>query len=128
LPWTTTKASVNEESAIWQEAKRHMVKVGRVIINFLDKRYTEDGTEITPSDLQDASQGTVSVLTAAVAKERTFAPPKKPPPKEIRVQYLAKVRDIEKIESHLRRPGMGGSKVGRYTFDYFLKNEVRGDE
>jgi hypothetical protein len=128
LPWTTTKASVNEESAIWQEAMRHMVKVGRVIINFLDKRYTEEGTEISPSDMQDASQGSVSVLTAAVAKERTFTAPTKPPPKEVRIQYHAKVRDVEKIESHLRRPGMGGSEVGRYTFNYFLKNEVRGDE
>jgi Histidine kinase-, DNA gyrase B-, and HSP90-like ATPase len=128
LPWTTTKATVNEESAIWQEAKRHMVKVGRVITSFLDKRYTEGGTEFSPEDLQDASQGAVSVLTAAVAKERAFSPPKKPPPKEIRIQYYAKVRDIDKIENHLRRPGMGGSEVGRYTFDYFLKNEVQGDE
>src|SRR5205807_4780102 len=59
LPWTTTKSSVNEESAVWQAAKRHMVKVARVIIGFLDKRYTEDGTEITPADLQDASRGKV---------------------------------------------------------------------
>jgi hypothetical protein len=27
LPWTTTKASVNEDSAVWQEAKRHMTTV-----------------------------------------------------------------------------------------------------
>lgn len=52
LPWTTTKASVNEESAVWQEAKRHMVKVGRGVIAFLDKRYTETGTDITPADLR----------------------------------------------------------------------------
>lgn len=128
LPWTTTKSSVNEENIIWQEAKRHMVTVARTVIGFLDSRYTQDGTEITPADLHDAAHGKMDVLTAAVSKRRVFAPPTKPPPKEIRVQYYAKMRDIEKIGNHLRRPGMGGSEVGRYTFNYFLKNEVRGDE
>ena len=128
LPWTTTKASVNEESAVWQEAKRHMVKVGRVITGFLAKRYTGEGTEIAPAELQDASGGRVSVLAAAVAKQRTFKPPTKPGPKKIRIQYEAKVADVKRVETYLRRPGMGGSEVGRYTFDYFLKNEVRNSD
>jgi hypothetical protein len=67
LPWATTKSSVNEESAIWQEAKRRMVTVGRVITGFLDKRYTGEGTEMGSAELQDASRGRVSVLAAAVA-------------------------------------------------------------
>src|SRR3989344_6111994 len=81
LPWTTTKASVNEENAVWQEAKRHMITVGRVIVGFLDKRYTGDGTEIAPSELQAASGGRVSVLSAAVADAKAFKPPTKPSPK-----------------------------------------------
>jgi Histidine kinase-, DNA gyrase B-, and HSP90-like ATPase len=124
LPWTTTKASVNEESAIWQEAKRHMVKVGRLVVAFLDKRYTESGTEFTPADLQDAARGKVNVLTAAVAPARSFSPPSKPKKMTTKIQYNAAVEDIKKIETYLRRPGMGGSAVGRYTFRYFLKNEV----
>lgn len=128
LPWTTTKSSVNEENIIWQEAKRHMVTVARTVIGFLDSRYTQEGTEITPADLRDAAHGKVDVLTAAVAKQRAFSPPTKPPPKEIRVQYQAKVRDIEKIADYLHRPGMSGTEVGRYTFNYFLKNEAGGDE
>jgi hypothetical protein len=69
----------------------------------------------------------VGLLQAAVARERTFAVPKKPAPKEIRIQYSAKLSDIQKIANYLRRPGMGGSEVGRYTFNYFLKNEVGGE-
>ncbi len=128
LPWTTTKASVNEENAAWQEAKRHMVTVGRVITGFLDKRYTDEGTEIGPSELQDLSRGRVSVLSAAVANAREFKPPTKPKSRLTKIQYQAKVADVKKIESHLRRPGMGGSEVGRYTFAYFLKNEVKDVE
>jgi hypothetical protein len=124
LPWTTTKASVNEENLVWQEAKRHMVKVGRVVTTFLDKRYTEVGTEITPADLQDAARGRVNVLSAAVAPARTFTPPPKPKQNVVKIQYNAKVEDIKKIETYLRKPGIGGSEVGRYTFKYFLKNEV----
>ena len=127
LPWTTTKGAVNEENAVWQEAKRHMVKIGRVVIGFLDKRYTEDGTEVAPSELQEAAGSKVSVLVAAMAKERSFKPPKGGP-KSTKIQYNAKVADIKKIETHLRRPGMGGSEVGRYTFNYYLKNEVGGDD
>lgn len=124
LPWTTTKASVNEESAIWQEAKRHMVKTGRVVIGFLDKRYTDEGTEVAPTELHAASGKPVSVFSAAVATARVFSPPKAPVASTTKIQYQAKDADIRKIASYLRKPGMGGSAVGRYTFNHFLKNEV----
>lgn len=127
LPWTTTKGSVNEESAIWQQAKRHMVAVGRIMTSFLDKRYTNDGTEIPTADLREASGSGVSVLQAAVAKSRTFTPPTKPIPDTIRIQYDAKVSDIERISIYLKRPSWSGAQIGRYTFDYFLKNEVKGE-
>lgn len=127
LPWTTTKASINEESNIWQEAKRHMVTVGRVVIGFLDGRYTGDGTEFAPAELQRASGKGVSVFTAAVARPKTFQPPNASPPQTTKIQFLAKDSDIRKIASYLRKPGMGGSAVGRHTFEHFLKNEVGGD-
>ena len=46
LPWDTTKSGMNEDSEIWQLAKRRMVTVGRIITAFLDSRYTDEGTEI----------------------------------------------------------------------------------
>ncbi|WP_334265876.1 hypothetical protein [Bradyrhizobium symbiodeficiens] len=128
LPWTTTKASVNEDSTVWQEAKRRMTTVGRVVITFLDRRYTDDGTEVASADVQSASGAKVSVLKAAASEQRAFKPPTKPAPKEMRIQYSAKIADIKKIATYLRKPNMGGSEVGRYTFNYFLKNEVGEDE
>ncbi len=128
LPWTTTKAAVNEESAIWQEAKRHMVKAGRIVIGFLDKRYTDEGTEVAPAELHEASGRRVSIFTAAVATARSFSPPKAPAPATTQIQFKAKDTDIRKIASYLRKPGMGGSAVGRYTFIHFLKNEIGGDD
>lgn len=68
----------------------------------------------------------MNVLNAAVAQTRSFDPPK-PKKKDIRIQYNAKVEDVNRIENYLKRPGMGGSEIGRYTFKYFLKNEVGED-
>jgi hypothetical protein len=123
LPWTTTKASVNEENAVWQEAKRHMVLVGRVVTGFLDKIYSGEGTEVGRADIQESSGKPISIFTAAVAQPKTFKPPVKPAARTTKIQYDAKIAEIKKIESYLGQT-MGGSKVGRYTFDYFLENEV----
>jgi hypothetical protein len=79
LPWTTTKASVNEENVLWQEAKRYMVKVGHIIISFLDSRYSEEGAAagIAPSELQNVSGRGMSVLTAAVSTTRELNLPRR---------------------------------------------------
>lgn len=124
LPWTTTKSGINEDSAIWQEAKRHMTTVGRVVVSFLDGRYTDEGTEVASADLQEAAGSRVSVMSAAVSQKRAFDPPKRPPPQNMRIQYDVKVAEVKRIEEYLGRPGMGGAEVGRHTFHYFLRNEV----
>lgn len=128
LPWTTTKGSINEESSVWQEAKGHMVKVGRVITGFLDGRYTDEGTSVASADLQSVSGRSMSVLTAAVSAPKEFRPPKATPPSTMKIQYDARRADVRKIETFLRRPGMGGSEVGRYTFTHFLKNQIGEDK
>lgn len=128
LPWTTTKSAINEDSAIWQMAKREMASLGRSVVSFLDSRYTDEGTEIASKDLQEASgERRISVLSAAVAKPKLFSPPKAIESDIIRIQYDAHVRDIKSIAKHLKKPGMSGSDVGRHTFHYFLRNEV-GEE
>jgi hypothetical protein len=124
LPWTTTKSGINEDSSIWQEAKRQMSAIGRTVISFLDSRYNDEGTEIASPDLQIAAGTKTNVITAAVATRRSFEAPKAPPPENVKIQYSAKVVDVKRIETYLRRPGMGGSEVGRHTFHYFLRNEV----
>jgi hypothetical protein len=100
-----------------------MVAVGRTLTSFLDSRYTSEGTAFAPADLRDATGARISVLDAAVANERVFEPPKRVTPRTQKIVYDAKIADIRKIEGHLKKR-MGGSAVGRYTFDYYLKNEV----
>jgi len=125
LPWTTTKAGITTESMVWQTARRQMVAVARPIISYLDRRYTLEGTQLDPEQLQEASGSTVSVLAAAASERKTFSAPVMKKQAKKTIQYQAKLEDVERIERYLRRPGMGGSAVGRYTFNFFLENEVK---
>ena len=128
LPWTTTKASINEDSIAWQRAKREMVNTAKAIVNFLDRRYTETGTEVDSDELNEARGGSVSPLASSSAKPRKFKPPAPKKDPTTRIQYEAKVADVNRIGKYLRRPGMSGSEVGRYTLDFFLRNEVEDEE
>jgi hypothetical protein len=130
LPWATTKSSINEESLIWQDAKRRMADVGRQVTSFLDRRYGEGGTDISPAELNEVSGDDVSAFTAVASARRTFKVTSKKAqkaPEDTTVQYKAKITDVERIKSYLGTRTMSNGEVGRYTFDYFLKNEAGED-
>jgi hypothetical protein len=125
LPWTTTKAAINEDSDVWQQAKRKMAAIGRVVVSFLDSRYTDEGTEVASKELQAVSREPVSVLRASVAQKRVFEAPKaRPVQTTTRIQYDAEIDQVKAVARYLKRPSMSGSDVGRYTFSYFVRNEV----
>lgn len=124
LPWTTTKASVNQESLVWQEAKRRMASVARSLITFLDRRYADDSAQLTHEDLAAGSGNRVNALDAVSGPRRTFQVPPRPPASDTSIQYRVQIIDVDKICTHLGRRGMSNSEVGRYTFNYYLKNEA----
>lgn len=124
LPWDTTKSRINEDSEVWQEAKRLMVSVGRTVTSFLDGRYTDEGTDIAQKELTEVAKERVDAMNASIAKKSHFTLPKRPVKKTMRIQYEAKIKQVVSISEYLGRPGMSGSDVGRHTFHFFLRNEV----
>lgn len=128
LPWTTTKSAINRESDVWQEARKRMVVVGKQVTSVLDRRYTNDGTSLTKSDVSALGGRQTTALKASVTKPRTFETRRLAEPEAIRIQYDAQVKQIDAIRAYLRRRTMSGSDVGRHTFQYFLKNRVGYDE
>lgn len=124
LPWNTTKSGINEDSELWQLAKRQMATVGRRVVSFLDGRYTEEGTEVTASELKEFAGSAQSVIAAAVAPKSSFQSATKPRLETIKIQYSAKVEDVRKIGEHIGRRNISGSDAGKYTFDFYLRNEV----
>ena len=103
-----------------------MAAIGREIISFLDRRYKEEGTEVAPQEIADASGVSTSVLDASISANKTFTAPVARPPPEVTIQYPALKIDVEKIATHLGRRNMSAREVGKYTFDFFLKNEAKG--
>ena len=128
LPWDTTKSGINEDSEIWQQAKRMMVLVGKSVISFLDSRYTDEGTEVAQADLEKITKERVDSMKASTEQRRAFQPPTISKQRTtMRIQYDAKINQVESIAKYLSKPGMTGSDVGRHTFHYFLQNEA-GEE
>jgi hypothetical protein len=124
LPWTTTKSSINQESAVWQHALRVMGAVGKQITSYLDARYSDDGTEITTDELATVAGKPESALRAVSTGTRTFSY-KKAKKDTTSVQFAVKIAQINEIRNYLGRRSMSNGEVGRHTFDYFLDNVVR---
>ena len=128
LPWTTTKTGLNEESRVWQAAKRVMVVVGKQVTSYLDQRYSSDGTEVSIDDVKEAAGAAVSVLASSTASKKQFSKPAKVAPDTVKIQYDALSDQVSAIAKYLRRSSMSGAEVGRYTFEYFYRNKVGTDE
>jgi hypothetical protein len=124
LPWTTTKTHINEESLVWQNARRRMSAIGRSVISFLDKRYTDDGTEVPPESLKEIAGKEVRLFASVSEIPKSFAAVQEKPSESVVIRYTAKRTEVGKIKQYVGRRSMTNPQVGRYTFDYFLKNEV----
>jgi hypothetical protein len=124
LPWTTTKSSINAESAVWQQALRVMFNVGRQITSFLDKRYTDDGTEISTQELTQVAGKTASAFFKPVQATASFKPVRQKPT-TTSIQIRVSATELDEVRAYLGRRTMANTEVGRYVFDYFLNEVVR---
>jgi hypothetical protein len=126
LPWTTTKRELNKETKIYQYVRDKMAIAARPVISFLNRKYPSDLDE-EPIE-REISKATTSVSLGELASRTptVFRPPtpvKIPVKTTKKIQYDAEISDLEKIRKHLRKPYMAFSEIGRYTFDFFLRQE-----
>lgn len=124
LPWTTTKRGLNRESPIYQEALREMVSISKPILTFLSKMYPSEFEE-SPVERELVKRVERADLTDVASKsDAPFqSKPGKASKSTVKVQYDAEKSELEQIKKHLRDPKIGASKIGRLTFDYYLKVE-----
>jgi hypothetical protein len=125
LPWTTTKRGLNRESPVFQSARTEMVVLARPIISFLNDMYRGQLVE------EPVERAMAERVTTANVRELAL---KKPGPARIerpvavqhttaRVQYDAQLADLERVRRSLRKPKWSPNKLGRYTFEHYLKTE-----
>jgi hypothetical protein len=129
LPWSTTKSAINQESLLWQHAKRKMATLSREITNFLDRRYSEAGTVTTPAQLRDAAGirrklSLFATIGMTSSKFRTPAQEAKPKKQYATISYKVRRSDVDLVKRYVGKKGMTNPEVGEYTFRYFLKNEI----
>lgn len=126
LPWTTTKRSVNGESAVYRKAISRMAVLARPILTFCSRKYPSDEDQ-EPIEREIAKQMVPTTFARLVRKASSAfgveAPDQKVKKSTVRVQYEAKIVDIKKIRKHLRKPHIGAAKIGEHAFDYFLRQE-----
>jgi hypothetical protein len=104
-----------------------MVTLAKPVIKFLDSRYSNEGTDVEPTKVARVSGEKSNVFATAVSPRRIFTVSKEQPPKDVKVQYMAKRQELDKVRKHFSRSNMSASEIGRKTFDFFLRNEVSGE-
>ena len=125
LPWTTTKRSLNREAAVFLRVRDRMATVARPVYSFLDSLY-QSKTDVTPEQRKVmTSLGQADLGNVALSTNSTFGVKQSPRKAKTtqRVQYDAEISDLEQVRQRLRLPSMPATDIGRYTFDYFLKQE-----
>jgi hypothetical protein len=125
LPWTTTKRGVNRESAVYRKAISRMAVLSRPILSFCNRKYGPDvdqepiereiAKQMKPTTIAQLIHGKGSAFEVEATKKNAVKT-------TVKIQYTAKIADVDKVKRHLRTPRMGASKVGEHTFD-FLRQE-----
>jgi|GEM_PF-186348 len=125
MPWTTTKRSLNRESAIYLRTRGKMALAARPVLAFMRSKYSAD-YDTAPVE-RELARNTVGATPAQLATAKTVqfeviktAPPPNP---TTRVQYYALNSDLEKIRKHLNKSRMSAVAIGEHTLNYFMEQE-----
>lgn len=126
LPWTTTKQDILQESDVYQKALVEMQIQARPVLNFLNRLYpTEQEPEglIERDILEEASEISIDKMEKKQAAFIYETESKKKQDQEVLIKYKKPFEQVEKVRKHLGKRRMSSSRVGAYTFEYFLKQE-----
>ena len=124
LPWNTTKRGLNQESLVFQRARTRMAIVGRPVLSFLDNMYSSKETEREPQ--REVAEGIqrVDIRELTTQPGVVFKADSKPPGEiTTRVQYDAKESELKRARKALGKYSWSARKIGRYTFEHYLKTE-----
>jgi hypothetical protein len=126
LPWTTTKRGLNRESAAYINARNRMKGVAKPILSFLDRMYKNEVPEEIAEREIAADVKSVSLSSIASKPQTQFKVDYthvRTPKTTVRVQYDAEMSALDRIRKKLNKSSLGAGKVGKFTFDYYLKTE-----
>jgi hypothetical protein len=124
LPWTTMKRGLNRESLVFQRSRTRMANVMRPILRFLDNMYTDKEMERVPQRQLAEQVKFVDVRSLSASQPAIFTTESTAASAQtIRVQYDAYISDIDRIKKALRKSRWSAAKIGKFTFEHYLKTE-----
>ena len=125
LPWTTTKRDVDESSPLYRRAVTEMKKATQPWIEYTNQRKT---------DLEKAKErehAANSVSFFDIKENSTFKVPTtsdKPHIPMANINYQKPRNEVKKAAKVLGNTNMSYRGVGEKTFEYFMENEVEGED
>lgn len=124
LPWTTTKRGLNQESLVFQRTRTRMAAIARPVLKFLDDMYSSEERERQPQRQVASSVKPQDVRVLTTRSQSRFEARVQPiGDHSVRVQYDAKERELELVRKTVGRRSWSAAKIGRYTFEHFIKTE-----
>jgi len=125
LPWTTTKRDLNHESNVYIVARAKMGAVARSILSFLDSMYVGEEQEHDHEReiANRVGQADVSKLKQSQQDQLFEIHKERPIKKTTSVQYTVDKKNIQLVRKHIGRPSWSNSKVGKFTFDFYIESE-----
>jgi len=124
LPWTTTKRGINQESSVFQRTRTRMAIIARPVLRFLDDMYSSEEMEREPQRQVAAAIRRLDIRSLTAQDQVVFSANARPPgEKSVRVQYNAKQSELNRIKKSLGKSSWPATRLGRYTFDYYIKKE-----
>jgi hypothetical protein len=127
LPWTTTKQGVDRDSPVYRAALREMQVHARPIIAFLNRLYPTDvSAEDATLERQVITDATLTTVDKLRKANTTFAisGARQRVRKDISIQYKRPRELVEKLKRHLGKTAWSASRLGEYTFDTVVSQEL----
>ncbi|MFA7254672.1 MAG: ATP-binding protein [Candidatus Omnitrophota bacterium] len=122
LPWRTTKNGVEAESEIYLTALNEMTLLAKPVTDLFTKIYAPDEDRAESKalfrNLREKSTQQIPIKTTLFRVNDS----KLKESQEVNITYRRNVEEVERIRRKLAKPRMPATKVGQYTFDYFIKN------
>lgn len=125
LPWTTTKRDIDETSSLYRRAVKEMKVATQPWIEYTNQR---------KNDLEEAKRKereTTSVPFFGVGNNPIFKVPTALAGLRVQtanITYQKPRAEVKKAAKALGNGNMSYKKIGEKTFDYFMQNEVEGEE
>lgn len=125
LPWTTTKRDIDETSPLYRRAISEMKVATQPWIEYTNQR---------KADLDEAKKKereARSVPFFDVERSSVFKVPSAPAGARIQIAsitYQKSRAEVKRAAKALGNGNMAYKRVGEKTFEYFMKNEVEGEE